>query len=458
MADTLQTVPPAAPSDAVVPGWDIRIVGHAVVDPRTLTPHPLNPKIHPVEQDQVVEASLRELGWLKALLVNRVTGHILDGHERQELAIRRGVTAVPVDYVELAEADEGTALRLLDPSAQLAKTQVERWAALHRAQTPQEPVLQAFFAQLARTYKVAAPEAPAAPWQGTWAEGRAAHEATVAAKAEALRQAWDVEVGQLWELGAHRVLCGDALDAAGVRRLVEGGAVDLVVTSPPYGVGKDYEAAAGVQAHRALLRRLGEGCQAVVTPGGLVVVNFADLWAQHAAAAWTGSGRACCYPMTQEYWQCWHEALGWDLYAQRIWVKRFANLRQPLWTYHTSLAHQQEWEHVWTWRLPGETAEQVYDWDVSVHAVWDSRQEYEAAGPWDFWSAGFPTCVPRWAVRAHSAPGAVVWEPFLGGGTTLLACEELGRRCLGMDQDPAALAVTLQRFYEGTGRRPQRVA
>jgi DNA modification methylase len=131
-----------------------------------------------------------------------------------------------------------------------------------------------------------------------------------------------------------------------------------------------------------------------------------------------------------------------------------------LWTYHTSLAHQQEWEHVWTWRLPGGRGEQVYDWDTSVHAVWDSRTQWvdpDGGGPWQHWVAGFPQFVPAQALKAHSAAGAVVWEPFLGGGTTLLACETLGRRCLGSDQDPGAIAVTLQRFSDATGERPRRV-
>jgi hypothetical protein len=444
--------------------WDMNIVGHGEEDPRGLVPHPLNPKRHTPEQDAVVEGSLDYLGWLMSVTKNLETGRLLNGHERVALAIAHGEPTVPVEYVRIPEEQEATALRILDPSGQLAQRHLERWAALAAQAPAAPPVLERFWAELAAQHAVSGPPAPPpAPekeWQGSWSEDRETQEAELAAQTEGVRQAWGVEPGQGWQLGRHRVWCGDSLSAEVERALLGPQRVDVVVTSPPYAVDKAYEHGEGVAAHRQMIRALGERCQAVVRPGGFVVVNFGEVWAQVMARPWTGRERACLYPMSGEYWQAWYGGLHWDLYAQRVWVKPFAKLRQPLWTYHTSLAHQQEWEWVWTWRLPGGEGEQGYDWDTSVHAVWDSRLQWvdpDGAGPWKHWSAGFPEFVPTQALKAHSAVGAVVWEPFLGGGTTLLACEGLGRTCLGSDRDPGAVAVTLQRFDERTGVRPVRV-
>ena len=137
-------------------GWKVSIVGHGLVDPRTLAPHPRNPKVHPREQDEVVAASLRELGWVKSLTINRVTGHVLDGHERLALALAQGVAAVPVEYVEVAAAEEGKALLVLDQSAALALPHMGRWAALRGAVQTEESALLEMWTQFARQQGVEA--------------------------------------------------------------------------------------------------------------------------------------------------------------------------------------------------------------------------------------------------------------------------------------------------------------
>lgn len=143
--------------------WETRIVGHADVDPRTLAPHPLNPKVHPPEQDAVVEASLGQVGWLKSVQVNTTTGHVLDGHERIAVAIRRGEATVPVEYVTIPEADEAVALLTLDQSAQLAMAHMGRWAELRRQAQTEEPALLEFWAQYAAGQGVDGEAEPGVP-------------------------------------------------------------------------------------------------------------------------------------------------------------------------------------------------------------------------------------------------------------------------------------------------------
>lgn len=92
-----------------------RIVGEGVEAPDQLLANPLNWRTHPKEQVDALEGLLRDVGWVQRVIVNRTTGHIVDGHARVELALRRSEATVPVLYVELTEAEERLVLAALDP-------------------------------------------------------------------------------------------------------------------------------------------------------------------------------------------------------------------------------------------------------------------------------------------------------------------------------------------------------
>lgn len=102
--------------------WKSRIVGHDRVPAGQLLANPFNHRLHPPVQREVVAASIAELGVVKSVIVNRVTGHIVDGHERvmQALGFGEG-TLVDVEIVELSPEEEKKALLLLDASSELAE-------------------------------------------------------------------------------------------------------------------------------------------------------------------------------------------------------------------------------------------------------------------------------------------------------------------------------------------------
>ena len=89
--------PPAPPTgaplrrrDPTAGTWRNRITGHADVAPASLLPHPANWRRHPVRQQRALAGALGEVGWVAQVMVNRVTGHLVDGHLRLELALARG--------------------------------------------------------------------------------------------------------------------------------------------------------------------------------------------------------------------------------------------------------------------------------------------------------------------------------------------------------------------------------
>jgi ParB-like chromosome segregation protein Spo0J len=97
-----------------------RIVGHGDVKPEDLLANPLNFRRHPGTQMDALRGSMKELGWLKTIIVNKTTGHVLDGHARVEEAMRQGLPTIPATVVELSEDEERLALAVLDPITELA--------------------------------------------------------------------------------------------------------------------------------------------------------------------------------------------------------------------------------------------------------------------------------------------------------------------------------------------------
>src|SRR5438477_8621373 len=100
--------------------WNNRIVGTGSVHPDDITLNPQNWRIHPQVQALALSGVLDEIGWVQQVIVNRRTGHLLDGHLRVELARRRGERAVPVVYVDLSEHEEALVLATFDPISTLA--------------------------------------------------------------------------------------------------------------------------------------------------------------------------------------------------------------------------------------------------------------------------------------------------------------------------------------------------
>ena len=201
--------------------WRSRITGHAAVAPSDLLPNTLNWRTHPSEQQRALAGALAEVGWVTEVIVNQTTGRLVDGHLRVELALERKEPTVPVTYVELTEAEEGLVLATLDPIGAMAAAEEHALETLLASLDPADADLRAFIEELARGQETEilrsglvdpddVPDVPEAPW---------------------------VERGELYRLGDHRLLCGDATDADDVARVLAGVAADIMWTDPPYGVG-----------------------------------------------------------------------------------------------------------------------------------------------------------------------------------------------------------------------------
>jgi hypothetical protein len=398
--------------------WPVAIVGQGDEDPRTLLPHPHNPKRHPPEQDAVVRASLGRWGWLRRGLKNLTTGHILDGHERIKLAIAEGEATVPLDYCQIPEEEEAGVLLTLDSSAALAQPHLERWAQLRaeaEAQT-QEPALLEMWAQFAQAYAPqGGPDTRTARWKAT---------DDAPACTDEVRDAWEVTQGDIWVLGRHRLVCGDCRDAEAIARLMQGERAQAIVTDPIYGTSRP-----GV-AHDEEDPGAVAQAAAQVLPGDDVLC--AVFQSPRLLLGWLDALRHAGYTFERLLWlykdaQTAYPWRGWLLKSEAIIL---ASKGTPAWQDVHPYAHD------------------CYD----VHEV---RGELDAAIGWH--GSVKPLRVVTDLVQRLCPPEGIVFDGFLGSGTTLLACEQTGRLGRGVERDPDCVAVTLERYQRASGIAPRRL-
>lgn len=107
-----------------------RIVNHGKERPDQLLGHPQNWRIHPEVQQDELEKVLETVGWVQQVVVNQRTGHLVDGHLRVQLALRRDEEEVPVTYIDVSPDEERLLLLTLDPLGALAGTDREKQQAL----------------------------------------------------------------------------------------------------------------------------------------------------------------------------------------------------------------------------------------------------------------------------------------------------------------------------------------
>ena len=137
--------------------WQNKIVGHGEEDPEQLLANPGNWRIHPKAQQDALAGAIAEVGYIRSVTVNRTTGHVVDGHLRVTLAMRQGVKSIPVEYVELTEAEEAEALATIDPIAAMAAADREKLDALLQDVKSGDAAVQAMLAELAEKSGVVPP-------------------------------------------------------------------------------------------------------------------------------------------------------------------------------------------------------------------------------------------------------------------------------------------------------------
>jgi hypothetical protein len=202
----------AAPTAA----WRNRISGSGEEAPDQLLANPKNWRLHGAAQRNALRGALDTIGWVQQVMVNRRTGFVVDGHARVEEAISRGEPTVPVLYVDLSPEEEALVLATLDPISAMADRDTAKLEDLLAGVTVDDAGLRRLLADLAPRKGLTDPDDVPEPSAEPY-----------------------VNPGDLWQLGDHRLLCGDATNAEDVVHLLDGAVPTLLATDPPYGVSLD---------------------------------------------------------------------------------------------------------------------------------------------------------------------------------------------------------------------------
>jgi DNA modification methylase len=245
-------------------------------------------------------------------------------------------------------------------------------------------------------------------------------------KAEELREKWGVESGQLWKLGEHRIICGDCTDKAVVERVMQGEQVSLIVTDPPYGV--NYDGGANNETKR---EKLTGDLDAELYDKFLQVAPINN---ECALYMWHAGRRAN---------EVYEAAIknGFEIRSQIIWHKLKAH-------YGAWMAQYKQKHEPCIYCVKGAP---TFCGATNEVTVW----EYEQPSRNEFHPTQKPIELMERAIGNH--PYLIIYEPFNGSGTTLIACERLGRKCRAVEISPAYVAVAIQRWVDVTGGTPELV-
>lgn len=401
--------------------WKNRIVGYDVVPADQLLANPANWRIHPKAQQDALTGVLDDVGWVQEIIVNKTTGHVVDGHMRVEVAITRG-ESVPVKYVELTEAEELLILATIDPISAMAATDAAQLESLLQSVNSDSAAVQAMLAQLAEESGLDY-EPEVVPDAGAQID-----------KADELLQKWQVERGQLWVIpsksgrGEHRLLCGDSTNADDVARVMAGERAVCMWTDPPYGVsyvGKTKNALTiqndGAEGLDALL------CDAFAA-SDTALDEGAAIYIAHPAGALSVTFGVRFL------------AQGWRLHETLVWVKDSMVLGYSDYHYkHEPILFG--YKHGGGKR--GRGGEGWYGDNSQTSVLEFARPKASEMHP-----TMKPIELVNYCLKNSSPLGGVVFEPFTGSGTTLVACEQTGRLGRGLELEPKYCAVILQRLTD----------
>jgi DNA modification methylase len=247
----------------------------------------------------------------------------------------------------------------------------------------------------------------------------------------------DIKLGDMFRLGDHLLMCGDSTRAEDVDRLMGGALADICWTDPPWNIAYDGEVSRGRKSkNRAIANdNLGSAFPA-----------FCAAFAAQVARALKPGGLLYLAMSAQE-WGTVHATLvsdGFHWSSTLVWAKDVFNVGRK--DYHA------QYEPIW------------YGWKDGaprLHPLEDRSQSDVWNIPRPKRSDEHPTMKPvelvARALTNSSKPGALCFEPFSGSGTTLLACEKMGRACRAIELEPKYVQVAIDRWEAFTGRKAEKL-
>lgn len=411
-----------------------------------IVPNPRNPRVHDKAMPGII-ASIEQHGFVQPIVCNRRTGRLVIGHGRLKAVIHLGRPTIAVVWIDCSEEEE-LALMIADNRVGERTEWEESGLSALLEELREEDLFTGYTEQDLEGLQQRLQEA-----------GTPIEESDPPDREGSQEIPPRIERGEVWKLGRHRVMCGDASDRADVQVLIEApprlvvsdapsppepppesepGVPSLVVTDPPYGVaygpsssGRDSAAVEeianddlrGEEFVSFLERTLGNAVRVSKDPALYVCMGTSGIASLEEAFRRIGVHRSC--------WIVWDKG-------------RLVLMRRD---YHS------QFEMVAYGWVAG--AEHLFTGDRTQTDLWsipglqgEERPDHPTPKPVELFAR---------AMRNSSAPAGVVYDPFLGSGTCLIAAEQEGRICYGMELLPKYAEGAMARWERATGLVAERL-
>lgn len=424
------------------------------VNAARLNPAAYNPRrdLKPGDKDyEKLKRSIEEFGFVEPVVWNEATGNVVGGHQRLKVLLDMGETEIDCVVVNLGPEQE--------KALNLALNRIQGgWDETKLAEVMADLDASAFDVSLTG---FDAEEVD--PLMNKFYSAEAAEDNFDREKAAAEIEAAGGPVtqpGDLWELGNHRLYCGDPAQAESFDFLMGAEQAACAMTAPPAISTAEYKK----DGLAPWLDRMAAVVANLCRYAPVICWNIDDLFS---------TGSQYVEPTGFFSMKLFADYNFRPLWI-RVWKKQGALARVGS-THQNSTKPQRQFEYVAA--FAGEEAEEINQPEVSWVSAFaahnyrfvkrltkEERRKWGYAGVWEMdasqtadGAAQLPVELPWRCMKMHSDPGTVILDPFCGGGTTLIAAEQSGRRCFAMDSDPAACDLAVMRWEQFTGEKARRV-
>ena len=423
-----------------------------------MRPADYNPRRISADAMAGLRASVQRFGLVQPIIVNERTGNVVGGHQRLKVLTAEGVDEVDVVVVDLPSSEE-RALNVALNNPHISGEFSDDLGPLLQQIAEDEPEL--FEALRLDELDFFADEDEPEPEGGAQSDDFDADE--------------DLPVvtrrGDVWVMGDHRLICGDCREPDDVRTLLGGDKVNIAFTSPPYASQRKYDEASGFKPIHP--DEYVEWFEAVQANVGAHLADDGSWFVNIKAHCQDGQRHLYVHDLVLAHVRRW----GWRFVDELCWRdkkngvpggwnNRFKDAWEPV--FHFSRNASIRFNPL----ANGTVSDAVFDYSadtaktatgsglLGVKAT-DERRGIArpsnvieiAAASTGKHSAAFPVDLPAWFIRAYSNPGDLILDPFMGSGTTIIACEKEGRRGYGTEISPRYCDIIVRRWEAYTGKQ-----
>lgn len=424
------------------------------VNAARLNPAAYNPRrdLKPGDKDyEKLKRSIEEFGFVEPVVWNEATGNVVGGHQRLKVLLDMGETEIDCVVLSLGPEQE--------KALNLALNRIQGgWDETKLAEVMADLDASAFDVSLTG-FDAEEVDALMNKFYSAEATEDDFDREKATAEIEAAGGAI-TKPGDLWELGSHRLYCGDPAQTEAFDFLMGSEQADCAMTAPPVISTAEYKK----DGLAPWLDRMAAVVANLCRYAPIICWNIDDLFS---------TGSQYVEPTGFFSMKLFSDYNFRPLWI-RVWKKQGALARVGS-THQNSTKPQRQFEYVAA--FAGEEAEEINQTEASWVSAFAShnyrfvkrltkeeRRKWGYAGVWEMAApqaadgvVQLPVELPWRCMKMHSDPGAIVLDPFCGGGTTLIAAEQSGRRCFAMDTDPAACDLAVMRWEQFTGEKARRV-